>query len=140
MPRRRCCARPTATSTRSPAGGGRSAPPREAVTAVDEAVDVLDLAVCAPPPVLERDGDGSARERHLVAAERRQQAEAAAVDPVDERRCAERRSGPQHEPDLAVTAVAEPAGTHPPELVAAHRAADPAVRDAPHRQPGSLDE
>ena len=36
--------------------------------------------------------------------------------------------------------VAEPAGTHPPELVAAHRAADPAVRDAPHRQPGSLDE
>jgi ribosomal protein S12 methylthiotransferase accessory factor YcaO len=57
---------------------------------VDEAVDVLDLAVAAAAAVLEADDGRAAAQRHLVAGELGQEPEAATIDAVDVRRSAER--------------------------------------------------
>src|SRR5579884_1420353 len=127
-------------AARGSGAGRRSAPAHEAIATVREAVDVLELAVGAAAAVLERHGHGPASERDAVAAEARQQGEAGAADAVDPGGGAERGRRPGHERDLTVASVAEAAGAHPRELVAAHRAADLAVGDHVHRQPGGLDE
>lgn len=61
----------------------RSPSPDEPVAAVDEPVDVLDLAARATPAVLVPDDGKSAPERDAIASERRKQSKTVGANAVD---------------------------------------------------------